>query len=548
MVRLRRGTNLLANPTVELGNTGWTDSSIVENVADANTRSGSWRVKYSNNGTGGPNALSSEMPVTAGRTYYAALWTRATTGAGAMQLAIRWRDAGHVQITRDVLAIVVGPVPHYMLIAGTAVAPSGAVYAVIDYGENTSDTTANPWYFDDAEFSMVNGFPRGDGALPRLATVPKFPDAMSLWAMSGKGQKRAHGNMGRVWTETYPVLDGSRASVRTLLEALNRAKREGLLWEVQHPYERTLGSGYGTTVTSVVVQSPPNLVLSPEDFGSGNWAMPTNHTRVKGAMDPFGGTEAWTLTDNETAPHGGFTGSITAYTGDGEKAAAVYMKQGSAGTNFVGILANGSTFRHRVDVTWSGGVPSLSTGDGAGTLFPVEPVGGGWYRIGFTATGVLASDTNTVVVYPAGNFSTGTGSVIVFGYNTWNERRRAVYRGPSQPGPAGFAAGQVGSELYIRVGGVGATTAFLRAGDRIRVTGCPVVFDVLGQVDLDAEGGGRVLINPPIYEGQSPVDGATIALAPVYSAIIVGVEGAPLQDTTKYIDAGLTVTFREQPE
>ncbi len=87
-------------------------------------------------------------------------------------------------------------------------------------------------------------FPRGTKAMPRLATPPRFPEALQSWSQSGKGQFRGTQNVGRVWSEVYPVLDTSLATVRALIEAINRSLREGVLWDVRHPYwHRRLGTG-----------------------------------------------------------------------------------------------------------------------------------------------------------------------------------------------------------------------------------------------------------------------------------------------------------------
>lgn len=89
-------------------------------------------------------------------------------------------------------------------------------------------------------------FPRLPGALPRLATPPRFPSAMQSWGATGKGQIRAVQNMGRVWTEIYPLLDCANPNVRALIETLNRSLRSGILWEIQHPYwHRRSGVGGG---------------------------------------------------------------------------------------------------------------------------------------------------------------------------------------------------------------------------------------------------------------------------------------------------------------
>jgi hypothetical protein len=80
-------------------------------------------------------------------------------------------------------------------------------------------------------------FPRAVGALPFLASPPRFPAGLHSWGESGRVHTRAVKNMGRVWSETYNAMDAfSLASPRALLAAINRAMRRGIVWQVQHPY------------------------------------------------------------------------------------------------------------------------------------------------------------------------------------------------------------------------------------------------------------------------------------------------------------------------
>src|SRR5882672_12470539 len=94
-------------------------------------------------------------------------------------------------------------------------------------------------------------FPRAAGAYPRLATPPLFPGGLQSWGQAGKGQLRAVQAMGRTWDEVFPVLDGGRQSVRALIEAINRSRREGIFWDVQHPYWHSrFGLGGGSPLVN----------------------------------------------------------------------------------------------------------------------------------------------------------------------------------------------------------------------------------------------------------------------------------------------------------
>lgn len=105
-------------------------------------------------------------------------------------------------------------------------------------------------------------FPRAAKAMPRLVTPPRFPQAMQSWGQSGKGQMRSTGILGREWEETYPVLDTALPAVRALVTAINRGLREGLVWDVQHPYwQRRSGVGGGTPLVNGANQTGAVLVV-----------------------------------------------------------------------------------------------------------------------------------------------------------------------------------------------------------------------------------------------------------------------------------------------
>lgn len=175
------------------------------------------------------------------------------------------------------------------------------------------------------------------------------------------------------------------------------------------------------------------LVADPDDFSA--WSAIGTPGVTGSQADPFGGTDAWLIEDNDAAAfeHLASTGDI-AFT-DGERCAAIFVKQGTASVSWIRIRG-GATDRHRVIVTWTNGVPVLSTSAGAGTLFPVESWGSGWYRIAFSATGVLAADTNVLEFGPGTFAVSGTGTGYFFGANAWDAPFPSSYQGPSDGTPA----------------------------------------------------------------------------------------------------------------
>jgi hypothetical protein len=107
------------------------------------------------------------------------------------------------------------------------------------------------------------------------------------------------------------------------------------------------------------------------------------------------------------------------FTGDGTKCVSVFLKAGTSTRSVISVrdLTVGVS-RHNVRVTWAAGVPTLSTDTGAGTLYPVESYGNGWYRILFSVDSVVAANTNNLRILPDSDL--GTGSVLVWGYQAEN--------------------------------------------------------------------------------------------------------------------------------
>jgi hypothetical protein len=168
------------------------------------------------------------------------------------------------------------------------------------------------------------------------------------------------------------------------------------------------------------------LVTDPENFGA--WSVIGTPILTGGQADPFGGTGAYLVEDNDAA---GFehlqTPGDTAIT-DGERSFALFVKQGTASVSWVRI--RGAAERHRVLITWSAGVPALSTSSGAGTLHTVEAWGNGWYRIAFSATGVVGADSNVIEFGPGTFAASATGTGYFFGANAWNAPFPQSYQAP----------------------------------------------------------------------------------------------------------------------
>jgi hypothetical protein len=163
-----------------------------------------------------------------------------------------------------------------------------------------------------------------------------------------------------------------------------------------------------------------NLCIRSEEFDNASWTKTGGVTvPATNATAPDGTTTADTISSDGSGTFRHIYRDCT-FTADGEKCVAVYLKQGSAALSGIGIFdRTASLTRHRVTVTWTAGVPSLSTLDGTGTLYPVEALANGWYRILISATGVVAANTNALFIYPAG-FAAVAGTVYAWGAQAEN--------------------------------------------------------------------------------------------------------------------------------
>jgi hypothetical protein len=185
-----------------------------------------------------------------------------------------------------------------------------------------------------------------------------------------------------------------------------------------------------------------NLVTRSEDFST-TWSLSGTITQTPSAATAPDGSSA-SLLDSTVATTFVAASIIVAYTGDGEKSAAVYLKRNgapspAAATDLAIFDITASVDRHVIRATWSAdGTPTLSTVAGSGTRFEPVSVGEGWWRISFTALGVVAANTNRLYIYPASR-AAATGGVFAWGAQTENATTVGPYvrtTGAAATGPA----------------------------------------------------------------------------------------------------------------
>ena len=106
----------------------------------------------------------------------------------------------------------------------------------------------------------------------RLSTPPEFPDGFAQWGQSGQGQFRSFDNVGRVWQEIYSSIDVKTANGRALMRAINQAKREKIIWTIQHPHYKTnYGEGGGAPVIAGADQTGSTIDISGGPNSETGW-------------------------------------------------------------------------------------------------------------------------------------------------------------------------------------------------------------------------------------------------------------------------------------
>ncbi len=155
-----------------------------------------------------------------------------------------------------------------------------------------------------------------------------------------------------------------------------------------------------------------NLCLQSENFGT-TWTAEGSPTRTAAART-VGAISLDLIGDDAGAGVEGYNQPIT-FTGDGTKVVSLYMSAGTSTVQYIGVFATAIAWRHYISVTWSGGVPTLATVQGSGTLYAPVDLGNGNYRIAFSVANVVAANTNTLYIRCTDETGASLGTVYAGG-------------------------------------------------------------------------------------------------------------------------------------
>lgn len=143
----------------------------------------------------------------------------------------------------------------------------------------------------------------------------------------------------------------------------------------------------------------------------GGYTLLGSTTSVVGATDPYNGTTAYTCTDNDAGAESAVYKSFTCLTT--QALVTFLIRAGSAAASTLRLYDNTSGVdRYRVNITWSGGVPTISSTTNGTTLYGPIALGLSWYLIVGEGTAGSLGHTCFYLINPAGATASNTGSML----------------------------------------------------------------------------------------------------------------------------------------
>lgn len=172
-----------------------------------------------------------------------------------------------------------------------------------------------------------------------------------------------------------------------------------------------------------------NLLANPENFGA--WTTIGTPVVTSGQTDPFGGTNAFLVGDDDAGNQERIQEAIN-FTGDGDKSFSLFIKEGpDPDQSNVRIADTTATEFMGLAITWSNGVPSLS---GQAELLSLVEYPNGWWRFSARASGITSANSHEYQIVPATPAAAPTGNVLVFGATAHNETTAGAYPGDGDNG------------------------------------------------------------------------------------------------------------------
>jgi hypothetical protein len=165
------------------------------------------------------------------------------------------------------------------------------------------------------------------------------------------------------------------------------------------------------TLKGLLLEAPAtNLLTYTDDFSSPGWSFP--YRTANATASPNGSVNA-PLIKSSGGPNGQSQQNFGTLSGSPETS-SFFLKYSDSPTTFFGLQDNTTgIFVFYAYVIWSSGAPSVSIYSGAGTI-TVQNIGGGWYRLSVTCTGI-SGNNRALFFYPETGGAGSTKGTYAFG-------------------------------------------------------------------------------------------------------------------------------------
>lgn len=211
------------------------------------------------------------------------------------------------------------------------------------------------------------------------------------------------------------------------------------LWS--SPKAVKVASGGFVTATVYVYKSNENLLTYSTDFSNAAWQN-YNVTRTGGQSDPFSGTSAHSLVEENSSAHHGYARATNVSVSNGATYTTSCYVKSYGGRQWVRLVDDQSGRNTWFDIVNG----TVGTTDAAHTA-SITDVGGGWYRLAITFTTQDAS--NTPAIYSAtadGALSTFAGDVAkgfyLYGFQIVTGSSLLQYLATTTPAVTGYNGAQ----------------------------------------------------------------------------------------------------------
>lgn len=194
----------------------------------------------------------------------------------------------------------------------------------------------------------------------------------------------------------------------------------------QPRYEMVDLDGDGIRETAGLLIEPQRTQICPNPQTPNSWTITGSPVVTTGIVDPFGGSSAILIEDDDAAATEGAR-VVPTFTGDGTKSVMVALRAGTLAEVRISLqdITAGGVVRAGLRVTWNGGAtaPTATIYIGSGTAYPpigvYDRAGNLWWLLQFSMDNIVAANTNQLNLW-CGFANADVGTVYLAGANAWD--------------------------------------------------------------------------------------------------------------------------------